>query len=237
LATDCLLLDLGHWDYMDVWLLQRQLVEIRADGKIPDTLILVEHPSVLTVGRRGNAANILSKELPVYEIERGGDVTYHGPGQLVGYPIINLEERGQDVHRYLRDLEEVLIRAMREFGLSTTRHEGHAGVWINDKKLASIGVAVKRWTTYHGFALNVTTDLKYFQLIRPCGLDSSAITSMQELLGKRFDLEIVKEKVKKHFCDVFAKILTPVEDSWEPVQAIRKTNHQYSSQVSGPKAT
>ncbi|MBI2184190.1 MAG: lipoyl(octanoyl) transferase LipB [Thaumarchaeota archaeon] len=198
-----LLLDLGFTDYQKAWSLQHRLVEARAKGSISDVLILVEHPHVLTMGRKANAENVFSRPLPVYQIERGGDVTYHGPGQLVGYPIIKLDEGRIDIHQYLRDLEEALIMTLRDFEINAERSSMQTGVWVRDKKIASIGIAVQRWISFHGFALNVNTDLSYFGLIRPCGLDSSIMTSMKETLGCEVNLGEVKEALKNCFEVVF----------------------------------
>ena len=163
------LLDHGREAYPDTWELQKDLVRRRAEGEIDDTLILVEHDHVITLGRKTTPENFKPQDIPVFKVERGGDATYHGPGQLVGYPIIRLAT--PNVQRFVHDLEEVLIQATRTFGVESGRVEGHPGAWVGDKKVASIGVAVTSWVTYHGFALNVNTDLSYFGLIRPCGLD------------------------------------------------------------------
>ncbi len=194
-------------DYKWTWELQQKLVEDQIAGKARDTFILVEHPHVFTLGRRGDRSNLLSDELPVYHVERGGDVTYHGPGQLVGYPILKLSGPEQDIHDYLKKIEELLIRTVLEFGVKAERSERQTGVWVGEKKLASIGVAIKSWVTYHGFALNVNTDLSYFSKIRPCGLESSMLTSMERLLGAPVDMQAVKASVKRHFENVFHRSL------------------------------
>ncbi len=181
----------------------------RIADRTPDTFIVVEHPHVFTLGRRGNRANLLSNELPVYQVERGGDVTYHGPGQLIGYPILKLLGPEQDVHSYLSRVEELLIRTVAEFGIRASRSQRQTGVWVEAQKLASIGVAIKSWVTYHGFALNVNTNLSFFQKIRPCGLEPSTITSMQQILGRSVDMDEVKSAVKSHFKDVFQRGLQP----------------------------
>lgn len=207
MTEQTILLDLGTKDYSEVWGLQKMLVESRAEGKIPDILILVEHNHVLTIGRRGSEVNIHQRDLPIYCVERGGDVTYHGPGQLVGYPILSLEQRRLDIHSYLRDLEETIIRTLRDYGINSSRNEKQTGVWVNERKITSIGVAVARWITYHGFALNANTDLSYFQKIKPCGLDGSVITSMSEILGSVVDLNRVKARIQCHFEEVFETTL------------------------------
>ena len=183
--------DLGILDYHRAWKWQKQLVEKRQRGEMPDVLLLGEHPSVFTLGRGGSAANLLIPPerrqrlgIELVEVERGGDITYHGPGQLVGYPILSLRERGKDVHLYLRQLEEVLIQTLDAYGIRARRGK-MAGVWVGEEKIASIGVAVKRWVSYHGFSLNVETDMHYFSWINPCGMAGQKMTSLAELLAKR----------------------------------------------------
>jgi lipoyl(octanoyl) transferase len=195
------LLDLGRRPYQEVWELQRSLVASRARGEVKDTLILVEHDHVVTFGRKTSPENFKALEVPTFQVERGGDATYHGPGQLVGYPIIKMET--PDVRRFIRDLEEVLILAASRFSIEAGRNEGHTGVWVGGKKLASIGVAVTNWVTYHGFALNANTDLGYFHLIKPCGLDPDKMTSMRVLLGSEVDMESLKREVVSSFSRVF----------------------------------
>jgi lipoate-protein ligase B len=195
------LLDLGMKDYGQVWGLQKQLVAARAADRVQDTLILVEHEPVITLGRKTTPENFKPQDIPVFQVERGGDATYHGPGQLVGYPIIRLAT--PNVQGFVRNLEEVLIKATRTFGIDGARVDGHPGVWVDGKKVASIGVAVTNWTTYHGFALNVNTDLSYFNLIKPCGLDPGEITSMKQVLGKEVGFEGVKREVVERFAEIF----------------------------------
>jgi lipoyl(octanoyl) transferase len=173
--------DLGTASFREVWARQLELVEARQAGEVPDTLLLVEHPHVFTLGRSKAAeTNVLAPgDVEVIGIERGGDVTYHGPGQLVAYPIVLLGEGERDLHRYLRNLEEAVIRTCARFGLATGRESGKTGVWLTSgKKLCSIGIACRRWVTFHGLALNVTTDLAYFARINPCGFDAAVMTSM-----------------------------------------------------------
>jgi lipoyl(octanoyl) transferase len=195
------LLDLGTRPYPEVWALQRRLVEARSKGEAPDTLILVEHESVITLGRKTTPENFKPLDVPVFQVERGGDATYHGPGQLVGYPIIKMDV--PDVRGFVRSLEEVLIQASAPFSIEAGRKEKHTGVWVGEKKLASIGVAVTNWVTYHGFAINVNTDMSYFQLIRPCGLDPETMTSMERLTGRKVEMESVKREVVRSFSRVF----------------------------------
>jgi lipoate-protein ligase B len=202
------LLDLGTREYADVWAMQLALVKQRQQGEIPDTLLFVEHPHVITAGRSAKKDNLLDVgDTPLYEIERGGDVTYHGPGQLVGYPIFLLRDDEHDLHAYLRNLEESLIRALAGFGLAGTRKPGWTGVWnaAAERKLASIGVAVKRWVTLHGFALNVATDLARFAAINPCGLDAAVMGSMAGELGRPVEMAAVKGAVRAAFSEVFAR--------------------------------
>lgn len=177
-----------------------------------EQLLLLEHPHVFTLGRGANSANILARadqleslSIEVHETGRGGDVTYHGPGQLVGYPIINLKPDRCDVHRYVRDIEEVLIRTIAEFGITGERISGLTGVWVGTEKVAAIGVRIARWITSHGFALNVNTDLDYFQMIVPCGITDKGVTSMSQLLGRRLDMEDVARIVAHRFAEVFER--------------------------------
>ncbi len=200
--------------YADALLLQRALVEDRRAGRIGDVLLLVEHPHVLTLGVRGDGGRshilitdqaLAARGIDVLETGRGGDVTYHGPGQIVGYPIIDLKPDRQDVHRYVRDLEEVLIRTSADYGVSAGRVEGLTGVWVGPEKLAAIGVRIARWVTSHGFAFNVTTDLEYFSLIVPCGIADRGVTSLDRLLGRAVDRREVEDRIVSRFCDVFER--------------------------------
>jgi len=203
---------LGVVPYAEALALQRSLVEDRRAGRIADTLLLVEHPHVLTLGVRGDGGRshilatadaLASRGVDVFEAGRGGDVTYHGPGQLVGYPIIDLNPGRRDVHRYVRDLEEVLIRTAADYGIAAGRVDGLTGVWVGEEKLAAIGVRIARWITSHGFALNVTTNLDYFSLIVPCGIPDRGVTSISRLLGRPVELDAVAARVAAHFDKVF----------------------------------
>jgi lipoate-protein ligase B len=190
-------LDLGQVEYGAAHARQLRLVEARQRDEVPDLLVLCEHPPVITVGRRLRAqANILLPRFPIHEVERGGDATYHGPGQLVGYPILKLEGAERDLHRYLRDLEEGLILLCGRLGVPAGRREGWTGVWTADqeRKVASIGIAVRRWVTYHGFALNVTTDLSHFQAINPCGLEARVMTSVAREGGRYGEMKAVRKE-------------------------------------------
>jgi lipoyl(octanoyl) transferase len=205
---------LGVVGYADALELQKSLVEQRKAGTIPDQLLLLEHPPVITLGvktrnDRGHivaSADLLARKgVEVFETGRGGDVTYHGPGQLVGYPIIDLKPERCDVHRYVRDIEEVLIRTAAAFGIEAGRVEGLTGVWVGRDKLAAIGVRISRWVTSHGFALNVTTDLSHFDFIIPCGIVGRGVTSIQRLLGRAVPLEEVESAVTDAFAEVFER--------------------------------
>jgi len=204
---------LGVVPYEDALALQRSLVEERRAGRVPDLLLLVEHPHVLTLGVRGDggrghiladAATLEARGVEVHETGRGGDVTYHGPGQVVGYPIIDLKPDRCDVHRYVRDLEEVLIRVAADYGVTGGRVQGLTGVWVAGAKLAAIGVRISRWITSHGFAFNLTTDLDFFDLIVPCGISDRTVTSLQRL-GLEPPRTDVEDRIVAHFCDVFGR--------------------------------
>jgi len=208
---------LGHIDYQAGLDLQADLVAQRKRGDVGDQLLLLEHPDVITLGvkTRNDRSHILATDeelmergVGLFETGRGGDVTYHGPGQLVGYPILDLKPDRCDVHRYVRDLEEVLIRAVAEFGITAVRVPGLTGIWVGhdgrEAKLAAIGVRISRWVTSHGFALNVTTDLSRFGLIVPCGITGRDVTSMQQLLGRTVRMDEVEDAVVRAFSAVFS---------------------------------
>jgi len=201
---------LGRVEYADGLALQKLLVAARAQDLVPDTLLLLEHPRVITLGRGARGQNVLwspalleERGFEVFETDRGGDVTYHGPGQLVGYPILKLVER--DLHKYLRDLEAGLIGVCARFGIEGARKAGWTGVWIGEKKVASIGIAVRRWVTMHGFALNVATDLSRFTAINPCGLDAAVMTSLSREAGRDVTLDEVKPLVVARMASVFGR--------------------------------
>jgi lipoyl(octanoyl) transferase len=202
---------LGLTPYGEAHYLQQQLAERRKRDEIPDQFLLLEHPHVITLGRAANRANVLIDDaarvqlgVELFDTGRGGDVTYHGPGQLVGYPIIKLLPGHQDVRRYVRNIQEVLIRVARDFGVEAEGRDGdYIGVWVGDEKLAAIGIRISRWVTMHGFAFNVTTDLNYFQLIVPCGIRGHGVTSLQKLLGHPVAMDAVAQSVARHFGEVF----------------------------------
>lgn len=204
----------GLVDYQSALAIQKETELAVKSGVQPDTLLLLEHPHTLTIGRRGDTSSVLldeeelkSRNVTLFETNRGGKVTYHGLGQVVGYPIVNLSPDREDVHRYVRDLEEVLIRTMSDFGIDAFRIEGLTGVHTHRGKVAAIGVHISRWVTTHGFALNVNTDLSYFNLIIAC--EGEPVTSMEELLGTETDLSVVEDHIIANFSDVFSYQCNP----------------------------
>ena len=195
--------------------LQQKLVELRQNDEIADQLLLLEHPPVITLGRGGNETNLLatpdllaSTGVRFYETTRGGDITYHGPGQIVGYPIVHLGEGSRDVRKYVTKLEEVLIRTVAAYGITAERVEGRRGIWVGNDKIAAIGVRIARWVTSHGWALNVSTNLEHFRLITPCGLRGTGVTSIERETGRRVPLEEVRAKLAETFAEVFERELT-----------------------------
>ncbi|MBI3579927.1 MAG: lipoyl(octanoyl) transferase LipB [Ignavibacteriales bacterium] len=202
--------NIGRTKYVDAWDLQHKLFDLRHYGLIGDLLLFTEHEHVYTIGKGGDENHLLASDaelnlggIDVFKIDRGGDITYHGPGQVVGYPIIDLNNYFADIHRYLRSLEEVMILALDEFGIEAGREEGLTGVWVKGEKIAACGVKVSRWVTMHGFALNVNTDLQKFERIIPCGIFHKGVTSMQKILGKEIELEEVHQKLTEAFSFVF----------------------------------
>ena len=199
--------DLSRMDYKEAWGVQLETHRAVALRNAPPTLLLVEHPPVITFGKKGGRANLLTEEavlqergFSLYDIERGGDVTYHGPGQLVGYPVFRVGRRVRD---YLRSLESVMVEVLAEYGLKSAGSPGYAGVWVGDEKVVAIGVAVKRDVSFHGFAMNVHTDLTHFAHIVPCGLADKGVTSLSALLERHVTLDEVKPKIVRAFYDVF----------------------------------
>jgi lipoyl(octanoyl) transferase len=229
--------DLGHSDYRETWDLQKSLQQAlieqkkaRKMGSEPETemndlLLFVEHPHVYTLGKSGNSAHLLkglaelsSIDAEYIEIDRGGDITYHGPGQIVGYPILDLDRHFTDIHKYLRYLEEVIIRTCAEYGIKAGRTEGLTGVWAGEEKICAMGIRCSRWVTMHGFALNVNTDLDYFNHIVPCGITGKAVTSLSKLAGRTISEAEVKNYLKKHFADVFGVIINEGAQKPEPIK-------------------
>jgi lipoyl(octanoyl) transferase len=214
----CSVLDLGRLDYAGALAVQRRLVSARKQGIARDHLLLVEHPHVITLGRNGRMENLLASDeilsragISFYPTDRGGDVTYHGPGQLVGYPILDLGRWRRDVGAYVRALEQSIIDTLADYGIAAGRIPRLTGVWVGERKIAAIGVHISRWVTSHGFALNVTTDLSYFQYIVPCGL-TKPVTSMAAL-GARAAVQEVGRTLAAHFGRIFEREMAPAEDA------------------------
>jgi lipoyl(octanoyl) transferase len=215
---------LGLVPYAEGLAIQERLVEDRKSGRVPDQLLLLQHAPVITIGVKARSdrshllatADTLAAEgIELFETGRGGDITYHGPGQLVGYPILDLKPDRCDVHQYVRDLEEVMIRAAAAFGVRATRVPGLTGVWVGGDKLAAIGVRIARWITSHGFAFNVGTDLRHFSLIVPCGLAGSGVTSLEVLTGRPVAIEEVETVMAQSFAAVFDRTLLAVSPALE----------------------
>ncbi len=220
--------DLGSIDYKEAWDYQeklfKEIIDIKMENRkfpgqekaTPNYLLFCEHPHVYTLGKHGSEENLLAnmlelsnKKATYYKINRGGDITYHGPGQIVGYPILDLDNFSPDIHQYVYNLEEAIIKTIKEYGLKGERLEGASGVWLDPaeparaRKICAIGIRSSRWVTMHGFAFNVNTDLSYFDLINPCGFTDKKATSMEKELGKPFDMEEVKARVKHHLAGIF----------------------------------
>ena len=198
--------DLGVSSYKNTWELQKKLQIKRIENKIEDTLLLVEHEPVYTFGKNADENHLLQnypEDVKLFHIERGGDITFHGPGQLVGYPIMDLHNYKMSISWYMRSLEEVIIRSLDRFGILADRKDGLTGVWVGDEKIAALGVRISRWVTMHGFALNVNTDLTYYDSIIPCGIFNYGITSMEHILGNEQEMNEVKKVLVSVFSDVF----------------------------------
>ena len=255
---DLLVIDLGLVEYGAAWELQRRVASARKAGNIPDVLLLCEHPHVITLGRSGRISNLSVPEpmlrqmgISFFETNRGGDITYHGPGQLVGYPILNLAEIRRDVAWYVRSLEEAMIRATAEFGIASKRVAGRTGVWVDvpagsaleveveelkevkemkdEEKLAAIGVHLSRWVTTHGFAYNVSTDLRYFELIVPCGIAGKRAASLEKLLGRRVEMREVTARIAAHLGEIFG--LNPSASSREALEAQLVQQEAYTTET------
>lgn len=210
------LVELGLVDYREAWALQRAILEARIAGDVPDTLLLVEHPPTITLGGGSHPGDLLvspqtlaEKGIELVRVNRGGSITYHGPGQLVGYPILDLSDMGRDMGRYVYLLEEAIISLLASYRIAAGRRQGYPGVWVDEKKIAALGIYVRRWVTMHGFAINVQPDLGYFSLINPCGLVGCQVTSMAAELGGDLDLKAVQARLVEALEDTFqAKILS-----------------------------
>jgi lipoyl(octanoyl) transferase len=208
-VSEIVVRDLGRLDYREAWDIQLETHAAVAEGLAPETLLLVEHPPVITFGRKGGREHLLVSEaelrergFTLYDIERGGDITYHGPGQLVGYPILNIGRRVRD---YLRRLEGVMVALLADYGIEAVGSPGYAGVWVGDEKVVAIGVAIKRHVSFHGFALNVHTDLRHFDTIIPCGIADRGVTSLSRLLGRHVPLDEVRPRLEQHFLTTFTE--------------------------------
>ena len=206
------IIDLGLLDYQKAWDLQHRLWSRRVEGELPDLLLILEHPHVITLGRRGNRSHLIASpevleamKIPILHVERGGDVTYHGPGQMVVYPILDLKEYGYRLIRYIGQLEEVILCVLKDAGIEGRRDPLNRGVWVDGEKIASVGVAIKRWVSFHGFSLNYETNLKYFELINPCGLKGKKMTTMAKILGTEISRERLIERISFHFKQIFER--------------------------------
>jgi len=237
-TNTCMVAQLGLIEYSKAYKIQRELHRKRMNGEIPDTLLLLEHPPTFTIGRSGNMANVLvSKErladegIAFFSIERGGDVTYHGPGQLVGYPIMDLSHRGKDIHRYVHELEEIIIRTLKDFSIAAARDKSHAGVWVGNYEIAAIGLSIRMWVTMHGFALNINPNLEHFSLINPCGFSDRTATSMSELLGHEVSMKEVASRLIANFSNIFTacieegfhEVLKSADDEAKSIKALHSS--------------
>lgn len=201
--------DWGRREYGESLAEMRQLRRDRRAGIIPDTLLLVEHPPVVTVGVQGADGETLPVGIPSFPVERGGKATFHGPGQLVGYPIVDLEPRGRDVRRFVHEVEELVVRAVGDLGVPASRVSGRRGVWVaGERKIASVGIAVESWVTFHGFALNVSTDLRAFEAFHPCGLDARVMTSVEKELGRTVHLSELTPGILRAWAELFGDAST-----------------------------
>ena len=197
------IIDLGLTEYQRALQIQKTLVKERLDNSTPDTLLLVEHPHVVTLGKQTSPNDVLNNSIPIVKIDRGGSATYHGPGQLIGYIIMDLRSKGISVPVLISKIHEIIILTLDELDIKAKREKNDTGVWIGQKKIASIGLSVRNWITYHGFSLNVNTDLERFNTIRPCGHDSQVMTSVNSIKRKEYSKEVIQTKIIKNFSDVF----------------------------------
>lgn len=212
-------INLQKTDFAECWEIQKQIFHLREKNEIDDVLLFTEHENVYTLGKSADENHLLAtefelkeKNIKTYSIDRGGDITFHGIGQIVVYPIIKLSNYYEDIHRYLREIEETIILTLSDFGIKSKRNDGYTGVWVNDEKIAAIGVKVSKWVTMHGVALNVNTDLNYFDRIIPCGIFHQGVTSMEKILGKQISLSEVEKAIQKNFCKIFKT--EPIETSF-----------------------
>ena len=197
------IIDLGLTEYQRALQIQKTLVKERLDNSTPDTLLLVEHPHVVTLGKQTSPNDVLNNSIPIVKIDRGGSATYHGPGQLIGYIIMDLRSKGISVPVLISKIHEIIILTLDELGIKAKRKKNDTGVWIDQKKIASIGLSVRNWITYHGFSLNVNTDLERFNTIRPCGHDSQVMTSVNSIKKKEYSKEVIQTKIIRNFSNVF----------------------------------
>ena len=197
------IIDLGLTEYQRALQIQKTLVKDRLDNSIPDTLLLVEHPHVVTLGKQTSPNDVLDNSIPIVKVDRGGSATYHGPGQLVGYIIMDLKSKGISVPVLISKIHEIIILTLDELDITAKREKNDTGVWIGQKKIASIGLSVRNWITYHGFSLNVNTDLERFNAIRPCGYDSQVMTSVNSIKKKEYSKEVIQTKIIRNFSNVF----------------------------------
>ena len=197
------ILDLGLTEYQRALDIQKTLVKERLDNSTSDTLLLLEHPHVVTLGKQTNPNDVLNNSIPIVKIDRGGSATYHGPGQLIGYIIMDLRSKGISVPILISKIHEIIILTLDELDIKAKRKKNDTGVWINQKKIASIGLSVRNWITYHGFSLNVNTDLERFNTIRPCGYDSQVMTSVNSITRKEYSKEVIQTKIIRNFSNVF----------------------------------
>jgi lipoyl(octanoyl) transferase len=224
---------LGETDYQQALNMQLKLLELRQQGRVGDTMLLLQHPPTLTMGMRENRHNILLPEeylrkqgVSIYKINRGGDVTYHGPGQIVGYPILDLKNHGKSVKGYVNKLEELFIKLLKdEYNLNAGREDAYRGVWVGDEKITAVGCSVKRWVTMHGFAFNVNTNMQHFQWINPCGITDKGVTSLQKILGHPQDIDKVNQQVINHFCQLF-NVEPQLIDQQKLEQLLRGEQHE-----------
>jgi lipoate-protein ligase B len=214
---------LGRTDYQSAYILQKRIWSEKLDGHPEDVMILLEHPPTITIGKSGKLENLLVPQeklaeqgVSLFFTDRGGDVTYHGPGQLVAYPIIDLSRRTKDVHRYVSDLQEVMIGTLADYGITARRDDKYVGVWVGEEKIGAIGVAIRRWVTMHGLALNINTDMTHFSLINPCGIRDRGVTSIEKLLNRTVPISAVAESIAFHFAEVFSARIV-----WQTAESFR----------------